>query len=312
MEHSGQRLSHFITLKDIQPETLRSIIDLSKQIKAHPGTFSKSLDGKTLALIFQKTSTRTRVSFEVAMNQLGGHPLFLDWKNTNFTRGSIEDEVRSLERYVDGIMARMNDHDDLISMATVSRVPIINGLTNKWHPCQALADVLTMEEAYPDMQERKAAFIGDGANNVSSSFSVACALLGYHVSVVAPSGYSLPAHVVEWLKESSLERFIEETDDIESGVAGADIIYTDTFVSMGQESESRKRLHELKRYQVNEDLLKLTGKDSKVMHCLPAHRGVEITGSVLDSPASIVFDQAENRLHAQKGLLVHLFSKTPD
>ncbi len=308
----GQPLSDkrdFLAIPDLSAKELRAVLDLAKAIKKNPGAYSKSLEGKVLAMLFQKTSTRTRVSFEVAMYQLGGQALFLDWRTTNFTLGGLDDEVKSLARYVDVIMARVFKHADVEAMARVSRVPVINGLSDTAHPCQALADMLTIEEKCPDTRNVKVVFIGDGADNVCLSLIDICALLGVKLSVVCPAEYSPPASKIAGLEKAKLAKYVTVTSDIAAGVKGADVLYTDTFVSMGEEGEAEKRLQVLKPYQLNSAVVQKTGKKSFIMHCLPAHRDVEIASDLVDSPRSIIFDQTENRMHAQKALLLFLLGK---
>ncbi|MEX2680694.1 MAG: ornithine carbamoyltransferase [Candidatus Sigynarchaeota archaeon] len=299
----------FLAIPDLSAKELRMVIDLAKAIKRNPGAYSKSLEGKVLAMLFQKTSTRTRVSFEVAMYQLGGQALFLDWRTTNFTLGGLEDEIRSLSRYVDVIMARVFKHADVEAMARASRVPVINGLSDTAHPCQALADMLTIEEKCPDMRNTKVVFIGDGTDNVCASLIDICALLNVEFTVVCPKAYAPPASKMAAIEQYGLAKYIHIANDIDTGVNGADVLYTDTFVSMGQESEAEKRLQELKPYQLNAAVVQKTGKKPFIMHCLPAHRDVEIASDLIESPRSIIFDQAENRMHAQKALLLFLLGK---
>ncbi len=299
----------FLAIPDLSAKELRAVLDLSKAIKKNPRAYSKSLEGKVLAMLFMKTSTRTRVSFEVAMYQLGGQALFLDWRTTNFTLGGIDDEIRSLACYVDVIMARVFKHADVEAMARASRVPVINGLSDTAHPCQALADMLTIEEKCPDTRNVKVVFIGDGTDNVCLSLIDICALLGVKLSIVCPTEYSPPASKMAGLEKAKLAKYVTVTKDIDAGVKGADVLYTDTFVSMGQESEADKRLQVLKPYQLNKAVVQKTGKNPFIMHCLPAHRGVEIASDLVDSPRSIIFDQTENRMHAQKALLLFLFGK---
>ena len=300
----------FLAVPDLTPGELRVVLDIAKAMKREPKKYAKALDGKELAMLFQKTSTRTRVSFEAGMHQLGGNAIFLDWTKTNFTLGSIEDEVKCMARYVDAIMARVYKQTDLEAMARASRVPVINGLSDTAHPCQALGDMLTIEEYCPDPRASKITFIGDGTDNVCMSLIEICAMLGVHVTVITPDEYAVPGNMLAWLEQQELGQLFTTTPDIEAGIAGADIIYTDTFVSMGQEEQADQKIAALSQYQLNKAVVALSGNDPFIMHCLPAHRGVEITSDVLDSARSIVFDQAENRLHAQKALL--LFLLNPD
>jgi len=267
------------------------------------------LEDKTLGLIFQKPSTRTRVSFEVAMRQLGGYALYLGWNDLQLGRGeTIEDTGRVLSRYVDGIMARVFSHNDLIKLAEGASVPVINGLSDLTHPCQILADLLTIKEKKGDFKGLKLTFVGDGGNNVSHSLIIGATKVGMNITIGTPEGYEPNEQILKWAQENAKHSGskIEIVHDPIKAVEGADIIYTDVWVSMGMEKEKEKRLKVFPPFQVNSKLLSHANQDAIVMHCLPAHRGVEITDDVLDGPQSAVFDQAENRLHAQKGLLALL------
>ena len=290
----------FLTLKHLKPKDIEEIIDLSIDLKKNPEKYSQAAKGKTLAMLFQKTSTRTRCSFETAMTQMGGHGQYLDWRTTNFTLGALKDEIRCLERYVDIIMARVYKQKDLETMALFSRVPVINGLSDMYHPCQALADLLTIKEKMGGFDGVKLAFVGDG-NNVCHSLILACAKMGIKISVATPAGYEPSPEVVSAVKKYNK---LTLTHNPKEAVNAADIVYTDTWVSMGQEAEKEKRLKVFRPYQVNRDLL--GSSNPLIMHCLPAHRGYEITDEVLDSPYSVVFDQAENRLHVQKAVILKL------
>ena len=300
---------HFLTLKDYNKAEIMQILTLAKDVKAHPDQYCNNLRGMQLAMLFQKTSTRTRVSFEVGINQLGGQSLYLDWRTTNFTLGAIKDEIHCMSRYVDLIMARVYEHTELLEMASAATVPLINGLSDLYHPCQAVADIMTVDENLDLKTKPKIVFVGDGGNNVSISLIVICAILGLPITIIAPPEYQPNSDLIKWLKEEKLDKFLKVTDDINAGIVGAEVIYTDTFVSMGQEAEARKRLAIFKPYQVNETLIQASGKDPIIMHCLPAHRGVEITSEILDSQKSVVFDQSENRLHTQKALMMFLLGK---
>lgn len=299
----------FLTMKEFSTQEIRQILDIAKDMKANPKKYTDSMKGKQLAMLFQKTSTRTRVSFEVAMDKLGGHAIYLDWRTTNFTLGALDDEIECLSRYVHVIMARVYDQADLETMAKAATVPVINGLSDDFHPCQALADILTIEEKLGTLKGIKLGFIGDGSNNVCNSLIIICAKLGISLTVIAPKEYSPKQHMVDWLKNEKLEQFVTITSDIKSGLNGLDILYTDTFVSMGQEEETKIRLPIFQPYQLNKEAVKLTGKDPIIMHCLPAHRGIEITSEILDSPKSVVLDEAENRMHTEEALLYFLLTK---
>ena len=297
---------HLVDLDDISPGELRGLLRLARNVKENPDRFSGLLKGKELAMIFQKTSTRTRVSFEAGMHRLGGNAIYLDWQTTNFTRASLEDEVRSLCRYVDVIMARVFTHADVVAMAEAATVPVINGLSDLAHPCQALGDMLTIGERFEDLSTITVAFIGDGNNNVVRSLVKVCSMLAVPLRVIAPEGFQPGADMDSWLEARNATRLVTTTRDVQAGVRGVDVLYTDAHVSMGQEKDEARRHEVLMPYKLTMDVLRATGKDSLVMHCLPAHRGVEIAPEVLDSPASIVFDQAENRMHAQNALLLWL------
>lgn len=288
-----------MSLFDVSQKDLSELLAMAAMVKKKPGKFAHALDGKTLAMLFQKTSTRTRVSFEAGMTQLGGHAIFLDWRATNFTLGSIKDEMICLSRYVDAIMFRAYKNTDVVEAAEASTVPLINGLDNLWHPCQTLADLLTIKEkTVKPLQKTTVAFVGDG-NNVCNSLIVGCAMLGVKVRVASPEGYGAYRKAVEFgEKKNCLKMFNAPSDAIE----GADFVYTDTWISMGDEDKRMERLHAFRDYKVTAQLL----GDRFFMHCLPAHAGEEVTREVLDSKNSIIYEQAENRLHAQKALLAWL------
>jgi len=301
---------------------LISVLDVADEIdgifkKSHEmkkevsgGVFREHLKNRTLAMIFEKPSTRTRVSFETAMTHLGGHALYLTNTETQIARGeSISDTAITLSRYVDCIMIRAKRHEDIVEFATSSDVPVINGLSELEHPCQILSDLFTIEEKKGGLNGLKLAYVGDG-NNVCNSLLLGCALTGVDISVATPNRYSPNKKIIENSKRIAKENGanIKILNDPEAAVKGADIIYTDVWISMGQEKEREKRLKEFKTYQVDMALVE-KGNDPLVMHCLPAKRGFEITDEVLSSPNSIVFDQAENRLHVQKALLYLLLDK---
>jgi len=289
---------HFLCDDDLTKEETLRLLKLASDLKTRP--IQPLLPNQTLGMIFAKPSTRTRVSFEVGMSQLGGHGLYLGMNDIQLKRGeSISDTAKTLSRYVDGIMARLFAHSDLVELAKHSTVPVINGLTDTWHPCQALADYLTVLEKKGKLEGIKLAFVGDGANNVSNSLIHCGAKLGVEVSIGAPKEF--------WPKKEILKGTkAKVTANVKEAVKGADVIYTDVWVSMGDEAEAAKRKEILKPYQVNAALLKHAKKDCIFLHCLPAHRGEEVTAEVIDGPHSVVFDQAENRLHAQKALMVLL------
>jgi ornithine carbamoyltransferase len=240
------------------------------------------------------------------MIQLGGHAIFLDYRTTNFTLGQLTDEIQCLDRYVDAIMARVFEHSDLELMAKVSRVPIINGLSDSFHPCQAIADIMLIYERFKDLKNITVCFIGDGSNNVASSLVIGCCLLGIKIRVCAPPNYKVRDDILLFLKQKNIDGFLKQYKEPFEAVKNVNVIYTDTWVSMGQEEETAKRHKVFEEFQVNKALISHSGADPIVMHCLPAHRDYEISSEILDSKNSVVFDQAENRLHAQKALLLKL------
>ena len=309
---------HFVSLFDKSTEELRALLDLARMMKLNPRAFSDVCAGQSLAMIFQKPSLRTRVSFEVGTFELGGHALFLSSQDIQIGRGeTIADTARVLSRYCAGIMARVYGHEVLEEMARHATIPVINGLSDRLHPCQTMADALTLIEHFSPagtfdpgvLVGRKLAYVGDAANNMANSLLFTGALLGMDVTVVGPAGYQPDAEIVAQAKAVAADSgaTIAVTADL-AGVAGAHCIYTDVWTSMGQEAESQRRLADLGDYQVNDDLMGAAAADAVFMHCLPAHRGEEVSASVCDGPQSIIFDEAENRLHAQKALMVHLMS----
>ncbi len=292
---------HLISVLDAK-DYFFEILNLAKKIKKEK--YSDIFKGRTLAMIFEKPSTRTRVSFEVAMNQLGGNAIYLDYLTTQLSRGeAIKDTARTLSRYVDAVMIRAKNHNDIVEFANYSTIPVINGLSDLEHPCQAISDIFTIfEHAEKDKSDIKLCYIGDG-NNVCNSLILASAIAGIEISVATPKGYEPDENILKEAKKISNR--ISITHDPIEAIKDADFVYTDVWVSMGQESEAEERLKVFKPYQVNSELLK-HAPNAKVMHCLPAKRGLEITDDVLDSEKSIVFDQAENRLHVQKAILLKL------
>ncbi len=266
----------------------------------------QTLRGKTVAMIFQKPSTRTRASLEAAVNQLGGHGMYLSWNEMQLGRGeTVADTARVLDRYVDVIAARVFSHSTLQELAQHAEAPVVNLLSDTYHPCQTLADLLTLLQYKRRLRGSKLAYVGDG-NNVCNSLMVGCAKTGVSVSVACPEGYQPNAEATRVAREAAADTgaHVEVTSDPEMAAKGSDAVYTDTFVSMGMESEKETRLKVfLPKYQVNNDLFSLAKPDAIFMHCLPAHRGEEVTGDVLDGPRSAVWDQAENRLHTAKALL---------
>ena len=298
-------MGNLISICDIKDD-VQDILDLAIKIKA--GEVEKSpLEGKTLAMIFQKSSTRTRVSFDVGMYQLGGRAIFLSSNDLQMGRGEpIYDTAKVLSRFVDGIMIRAVEHCDVVELAQHSDVPVISGLTNVEHPCQALADVLTIKEHFGTFENKKICFVGDG-NNVCNSLLLISPLLGMDMSIACPKGYEPNEHVLrianEYAKEMNTK--ITVSGDLNVALDNVDVVYTDVWVSMGDEAEELQRKAALSPYQVDSDLMNLANEGAIFMHCLPAVRDQEVTTAVIDGPNSVVFDQAENRLHAQKAILYY-------
>ncbi|HHT9126613.1 MAG TPA: ornithine carbamoyltransferase [Candidatus Brocadiia bacterium] len=303
---------HLISDTDLSREEVEGLFALTSQLKeAYTlGKSDISLSGKSLAMIFEKSSMRTRVSLEVAMTQLGGHAIYLTPQDINIgKRESIKDVARVLSRYVDCIAIRTFSHNNVAELARHASVPVINALSDYLHPCQALADLYTIKEKLGTLKGVKIAFVGD-ANNVARSLALLCATLGVSFNIASPKGYEFPAEFVDDMRQTvkqdaSALQFLNPRDVVKN----ADVIYTDTWISMGQEGEAEVRRLHFKGYQVNKGLVALAKKGVLVMHCLPAHRGEEITDEVIDGPNSIVFDQAENRLHVEKAILKTLLLK---
>lgn len=305
-------MKHFISIHDITTEEFHALLDLAIRLKKETkaGIAHPILKGKSLGMIFTKSSTRTRISFEVGMYQLGGHPLYLNANDMQLGRGeSIYDTANVMSRFVDGIMIRTFAHQDVLDLAKYGTVPVINALTDYLHPCQAMADLMTVYEHKGKLEGLKLAYVGDG-NNVAHSLLYACAKAGMHMSVATPEGYACAEEVVENAKADARETGsqILITNDPEEAVAGADVVCTDTWTSMGQEAEKAERVKIFKDYQVNAALFAKSKEDSVFIHCLPAYRGYEVTEDVIDGPRSIIFDEAENRLHAQKAILATLMA----
>ncbi len=288
---------HFLRLSDLDAAQLRGLVARAIALKAGKDRDRRPLAGKTLAMVFTKSSTRTRVSFEVGMAQLGGHALFLSPRDTQLGRNEpLADTARVLSRMCDGIMVRNDSQDDQAEIARHSRVPVINGLSDRFHPCQLLADVQTVVERRGDMRGATVAWIGDG-NNVCNTFGEAAALLDFKLRVACPKGYE---------PEAVHGKAMQVLADPRAAVEGADVVVTDVWASMGQEAEQQKRAAAFAGFQVDAALMKLAKPDALFMHCLPAHRGEEVSADVIDGPQSVVWDEAENRLHAQKALLEFL------
>lgn len=303
-------LSDFLDLQHITSDQFWGLLRLARELKEERNRLGQNapiLAGKSLALIFQKPSLRTRVSFEMGMVQLGGYAFYLSPQEIGLgARESVADVARVLSGYCDGIMARVFDHEHVVQLAQWSTVPVINGLSDFSHPCQALADIFTIWEQTGKLEGLSLAYVGDGSNNVATSLIMAAGKVGMSVRIVSPAGYAPdPAIIAE------ADANVTVTDDLD-GVIGADVLYTDVWTSMGQEAEREQRLRIFPPYQLNRDLVARTrNNDVLVMHCLPAHRGEEITDAVADGPNSVLFPQAHNRLHAQKALLAHLIGNIP-
>ncbi len=304
MSDSVQR-KHLLKLGDLTSEQILDVLALADQLKyerkhgiAHP-----LLAGKTLGMIFQKSSTRTRVSFETGMYQLGGNALFLSSRDLQIGRGEpVKDTARVLGRYLDGIMIRTFEQSEVEALAEFSGIPVINGLTDYAHPCQVLADLMTIRERKGSFKGLKLCFVGDG-NNMANSLIVGCVKVGMKIALACPDAYQPDAALVQWGKDAGL---LEISADISQMIAGADVVYTDVWASMGEEGEIEQRRAAFAGYQVNEEYMALAKPDAMVQHCLPAHRGEEITDAVMEAHADEIFEEAENRLHAQKAVLVKL------
>ena len=296
-------MKHLLKLMDLSEKEIIEILNLADQLKYEKknGIQHHLLKGKTLGLIFEKSSTRTRVSFEVGMYDLGGNALFLSSRDLQIGRGEpVQDTARVLSRYLDGIMIRTFAQSEVEDLAKYGSIPIINGLTDYCHPCQVLADLMTIREHKGTLAGRKMCYIGDG-NNMTNSIIVGCIKMGMEVSVACPKGYEPDAEIMAWAKENGK---FTCTDNVLEAAKDADALYTDVWASMGQEAEAEERKKIFKGYQINADVISVAKSDAMVMHCLPAHRGEEITEDVLEAHADEIFDEAENRLHAQKAVLV--------
>jgi ornithine carbamoyltransferase len=306
-------MNHFLDLWPIPAAELRAILNEAKSRKAARGGLPKGaadkdapLAGRTLAMIFEKNSTRTRVSFDMAIRQLGGSSLILTATDSQISRGeSIEDTARVLSRYVDAVMMRANVHADVVAFSEAATVPVINGLTDKSHPCQIMADLQTLEEAGLTLKGARIAWVGDG-NNMANTFIHAAPKFGFSLAVATPAGYDPDMGDVE--RARAEQGRVDLYRDPREAVAGADVVVADTFVSMG-DKDGEKRLADLGGYKVSGELMRLANGGAKFLHCLPAHRGEEVDADVIDGPQSLVFDEAENRLHAQKAVLEWCFSR---
>jgi ornithine carbamoyltransferase len=297
-----------ISMLDYSSAEILGLIDSADRLKRQKGKLRTDLKGKSVALVFQKPSNRTRVSFEVGIYELGGHCLYLGPEEINLgKRESTYDVAKTLSRYVHCIVARVFHNKDIVELARHADVPVINALCDLYHPCQALADIQTIREHLGSFKGLTLAYVGDG-NNVFHSLMIACAKVGINVRFAGPHGYKPNSEIVHRAREFAQKNkcAIELGSNPKAAVKGAHVIYSDVWVSMGQEKEAGRRIKEFKGYQINEDLMKLADKNYIFMHCLPAHRGLEVTANIIDGKHSVVFDQAENRLHAQKAVLLKL------
>ena len=298
-------MKHLLSALDAR-DHLEKILEDAEKFKSGKGP-EAPLKGKSLAMVFEKSSTRTRISFEVGMYQLGGHPLYLSASDLQLGRGEIiPDTARAMSRYVDGIMIRAREHDDVLQFAQYADIPVINGLTNLEHPCQAFTDIFTIRERKNTL-DLKMTFLGDG-NNVCNSLLLATAMVGMDFTVACPPNYEPDSIILKEARKIAQQSgsTINITDDVAAAVKDADVLYTDVWVSMGDEAEEAQRIRDMQDYQVNQNLVDMAAPDAMVLHCLPAIRGQEITEEVLNGPQSAVWDEAENRLHVQKAILYHL------
>jgi ornithine carbamoyltransferase len=308
----GLEKPDLLSIQDLTAAEIEGILDLTNIVKARPKDFSRALDGKQIVLMFEKPSLRTRLTFEAGIRSLGGSSLFVDQRGERIgARETLHDVAHNLERWMDGIILRTFEHSTITEMANHASIPVINGLSDLEHPCQALADFFTLKERYNNLREVKLAYVGDG-NNVAHSLLLTGAALGSKISIATPPSYEPKAEIVakacEFARRSGAE--IEITSDVKRAVKGANAVYTDVWASMGQEQEASERRKTFAPYQVNSSLMRLAAADAYFMHCLPAHRGDEVTDEVIDSASSIVFDEAENRLHVQKAILLLLMGNS--
>lgn len=308
----GLKSKDLISIHDLSVGEVATILDVTTKLKRKQknGEPHEYLRGKTLAMIFSKASTRTRVSFETGFHQLGGHPIYIDSSTSQVGRGEpVRDTARVLSRFVDGIMIRTFSHDSVIELAKYANVPVINGLTDLLHPCQALTDLFTIQEYKEVLKGRKLVYVGDG-NNMAHSLMLAAAKVGMNMVCASPKGYQPNPSILQQAQEDARETgcTITVEEDLFKAAKGADVLYTDVWTSMGEEAEKEVRQKALGAYQINKELLAVARPDAMVLHCLPAHRGEEITEEVLEGKQSAVFDQAENRLHVQKAIMALLMS----
>jgi len=301
-------LDDFVSLTDCTGDDLLRILALAQWIKRSPSEHAGDLAGRSVILLFEKPSLRTRVAFEVGVQRLGGHAIYFDHSGRRIgERESIHDYAKNLERMVDAIVARTFSHETIVELAGHSRVPVVNALSDLEHPCQALADMLTLREHLGHLEGVTLSYVGDG-NNVCHALALACAMLGVHLRIITPRSREAREDIIELARRRCCGSSISVSND-PGDVRGCDAVYTDTWASMGDESDEHSRLDRFKPYQVNDRLMAIAGADALFMHCLPAHRGHEVTGEVIDGPCSIVFDQAENRVHTQCALLSVLLNR---
>ncbi len=305
---------HFISIHDVTAEEVAGLFRLAADVKARPGKYADALRQKSLGMIFEKSSTRTRVSFEVGMVQMGGHALFLSSRDIQLGRGEpISDTAQVLSRYVDGIMARTFAHQTVLDLARYGTVPVVNGLTDDLHPCQAMTDYFTLGEVFgfDALRGRKLAYVGDG-NNMAHSLMFGAAKVGMDVAVASPKGYEVKEKYADLVRQDAAAAGTQVllTNDPREAVAGASCVYTDVWASMGQEEEAKERLRAFAGFTVDRELMAAAAADAVFLHCLPAHRGEEVSADVADGPQSRIFDEAENRLHVQKAILLWLMAGT--
>lgn len=308
----GLKSKDLISIHDLSVGEVATILDVATKLKRKQknGEPHEYLRGKTLAMIFSKASTRTRVSFETGFHQLGGHPIYLNSSTSQVGRGEpVRDTARVLSRFVDGIMIRTFSHDSVLELAKYAHVPVINGLTDLLHPCQALTDIFTIQEYKEILKGRKLVYVGDG-NNMAHSLMFAAAKVGMNMVCASPKGYQPDPEILQQAQEDAKQTdcTITVEEDLFKAAKGADVLYTDVWTSMGEEAEKEVRQKALGAYQINQELLAVARPDAIVLHCLPAHRGEEITEEVIEGKQSAVFDQAENRLHVQKAIMALLMS----
>ena len=304
------RANSFLSTHDLTADQVQGLFDLTSKVKSDPGNYSSALAGKSLAMIFQKSSTRTRVSFEVGMYQLGGQALFLSSADIQLGRGeTISDTAQVLSRYNHGIMARTYAHDDVVQLAEHGTIPVINGLTDLLHPCQAMADYFTLQEVFGDLRGRKLTYIGDG-NNVAHSLLLAAPRVGMNIAVATPPGFEPNAEIVNMAQGGARDAGvkIEVTQDPIAAATDASAIYTDVWASMGQEEDAERRLALFDGFKVDTDLMSKALPEAIFLHCLPCHREEEVSAAVADGPQSRIFDQAENRMHVQKAIMLWLMA----